>query len=202
MTPPGDSRSALASDADLRTDVPRYRVYRAGKPTEERLDVRDLWTDDIVAVLLGCSFTFEHALMAAGIRLRHVEQGRNVAMYRTSVPCAAAGLFAGPLVVSMRPIRADLLARVEGICARLEEAHGPPVAVGDPGRLGIRDLTSPDFGDAVEIAAGEEPVFWACGVTASLAAVSAQPPLVITHAPGHMFVTDRRIDLGLADSAT
>ncbi len=192
-TAPGDPEPRLAPGADLRTDLPRYQVLRQGELVDEPAEVRDLWQGDTVAFLIGCSFTFEHVLLEHGIRLRHVEQGRNVAMYATSHACSPAKPFHGPLVVSMRPLpRSDLDAAVR-ICAGLPDAHGAPVAVGDPASLGIADLARPDFGDAVEILDDEVPVFWACGVTATQAARAAALPLVITHAPGHMFVTDARV---------
>jgi uncharacterized protein YcsI (UPF0317 family) len=194
VTDPGDPRPALAPGADLRTDLPRYQVYRDGRLVDEPTDVRNVWTDDTVAFLIGCSFTFEHALLAAGIPLRHVEQGCNVAMYQTSVACQRSGPFSGQLVVSMRPLRRTDVEEAVRICSGMRDAHGAPVAVGDPNELGVSDLARPDFGDAVDVREGEVPVFWACGVTASKAARSAALPLVITHAPGHMFVTDARIE--------
>ncbi len=186
----GRTEPACAPGADLRTDLPRYRVYRDGKLAEERTDVRSLWRDDLVAFLIGCSFSFEEALAAAGVPLRHVEMGRNVPMYRTNIPTAPAGRFRGPLVVSMRPIPAALVPLAVQITARCERVHGAPVHVGAPEALGIADLARPDFGDPVEIRRGELPVFWACGVTPQAAALASGLPFCITHAPGHMFVTD------------
>jgi uncharacterized protein YcsI (UPF0317 family) len=190
---PGQAHPAVAHGADLRTDVPRYHVFRHGELVEEKLDVIDAWPRDMVAFLIGCSFTFEHRLLAAGIPLRHVAENRNVAMYRTNVRCQPAGPFHGELVVSMRPIAARSLDLVHEICAALPQAHGVPVHVGSPERLGIVSLEEPDFGDGVRMETGETPVFWACGVTASQAARAARLPLTITHAPGHMFVTDLKI---------
>lgn len=181
-----------APGADLRTDVPRYRVYEHGELVEEPLDIRHLWRDDLVAFLTGCSFTFEAALLAAGLRIAHVEQGRNVPMYVTSRECVPSGPFAGPVVVSMRPYRPDELPLVVGASGRYPAMHGAPVHVGDPEALGIKDLAEPEFGDSVEIEEGQLPVFWACGVTPQAVAMQAKPPMVITHSPGHMFVTDRR----------
>jgi uncharacterized protein YcsI (UPF0317 family) len=188
----GGAEPACAPGADLRTDLPRYRVYRDGRLAEERTDVSDLWRPDLVAFLTGCSFSFEEALEDAGVPLRHVEQGRNVPMYRTRVACATAGRIAGPLVVSMRPIPAEKIALAVQITARFERSHGAPVHVGAPETLGIDDLAQPDFGDAVEIRPGEVPVFWACGVTPQAAALASGLPFCITHAPGHMLVTDLR----------
>jgi len=179
-----------APGADLRTDLPRYRVYRDGKLAEERADVRDVWRGDLVSFLIGCSFSFEEALAAAGVPLRHVESCCNVPMYRTSVPTAPAGRFRGPLVVSMRPIPAAQVSLAVQVTARFERVHGAPVHVGAPEALGIRDLSRPDWGDPVEIRPGEIPVFWACGVTPQAAALASGLPFCITHAPGHMFVTD------------
>lgn len=191
-TAPGDPcpRDA-APGADLRTDVPRYRVFRQGVlQRDEPTDIRSLWRDDLVGFLLGCSFTFENALVAAGLDVRHISEGRNVPMYRTNVPCQPAGRFAGPLVVSMRPYPPDQLPLVREMTGRYPRMHGAPVHVGDPAALGIGDLARPDFGEAVTIAPGELPVFWACGVTPQLALAESGLDLVITHSPGHMFVTD------------
>ena len=158
---------------------------------EERADISALWRDDLVAFLIGCSFTFERALLAAGLPVRHAEQGVNVPMYRTSRDCVPAGRFSGPLVVSMRPMTPADALRAAEITARYPDVHGAPVFAGDPSELGIADLASPDYGDPVEVRHGEIPVFWACGVTPQAAAVASRPELMITHAPGHMFVTDR-----------
>jgi uncharacterized protein YcsI (UPF0317 family) len=197
VTEPGSPVPALvAPDADLRTDVPRYRVFRDGRLIGEPTDVVKLWQPDWVAFLLGCSFTFETALLDAGLPVRHIEAGCNVPMYRTGVPCRSAGAFEGPLVVSMRPMTPAQAIRAVQVCARFPRAHGTPVHVGDPAALGIGDLGRPDFGDPVEIRPGEVPVFWACGVTPQAAIMNARPPLCVTHSPGHMFITDLRdVDL-------
>ncbi|MGH7360312.1 MAG: putative hydro-lyase [Candidatus Methylomirabilales bacterium] len=193
VTDPGSPEPVrVAPGADLRTDLPKYRVYRHGVLAEEVTDLIPLWRDDLVAFLLGCSFTFEAALLKAEVPVRHLEEGRNVPMYITSIPCAPAGLFEGPLVVSMRPIPPEKVARAAGVTARFPAVHGAPVHVGTPEALGIRDLGRPDFGDPVTIRPGEVPVFWACGVTPQAVAMAVKPPLMITHAPGHMFVTDLR----------
>lgn len=181
---------STAPGADLRTDLPGYRVWRQGEVVGEPADVQEVWRPDLVSFLLGCSFTAEHALLAAGIPLRHVEQGLNVSMFDTGVACRPAGIFRGNLVVTMRPIRADLVDRVREICAAMPSAHGAPVHVGDPAKLGIKDLTRPDYGDAVEIRDGEVPVYWACGVTPQNVLRASRIDFAITHAPGHMFVTD------------
>ncbi|HEU4381956.1 MAG TPA: putative hydro-lyase [Anaeromyxobacteraceae bacterium] len=179
-----------APGADLRTDLPRYLVYRGGRLDEERTEVRSLWREDLVSFLLGCSFSFEEALQDAGVPLRHLTTGSNVSMYRTGLATEPAGRFRGPLVVSMRPIPAALVARAVQVTARFERVHGAPVHVGEPSALGIADLARPDYGDPVEIRPGEVPVFWACGVTPQAAAVASRLPFCITHAPGHMFATD------------
>jgi uncharacterized protein YcsI (UPF0317 family) len=189
-TDPGDPEPKLtAPGADLRTDLPRYRVYRRGELVDEPTDVRDLWRDDFVGFLIGCSFSFEEALLSAGVPVRHVETGKNVPMYRTDVPCTPAGEFSGPLVVSMRPIPAGLVPLAVTTTARVPQVHGVPVHVGDPGAIGIADLDRPDYGEPVEIRPGELPVFWACGVTPQAVALEAAPEIMITHSPGHMFVT-------------
>ena len=191
VTEPGSAEPRhVAPGADLRTDVPGYRVYRDGVCVAEPDDLRDHWPADGVGFLLGCSFTFEKALLEAGVTVRHIEEQKNVPMYRTNRPCQSAGVFAGPLVVSMRPLPFDQLMTANRICSRFRLAHGKPVHMGDPADLGIADIDKPDFGDPVTIRPGEIPVFWACGVTPQAVALSARPPLVITHKPGHMFVTD------------
>jgi len=191
-TSPGDPHPRrVAPGADLRTDVPRYRVFRNGRAeVDEPREIGPLWHDDFVGFLLGCSFTFEHAIQAAGLSIRHVEQGRNVPMYCTNRPCDSAGRFAGPLVVSMRPFREAEVSRVVEISRRFPRMHGAPVHVGDPRELGIADLARPDFGEAVTVGTGEVPLFWACGVTPQQALRQARVPLCITHSPGYMFVTD------------
>jgi uncharacterized protein YcsI (UPF0317 family) len=181
---------AVAPGADLRTDIPRYRIYRDGVLVDETTDATAYWRDDLVSFLLGCSFTFEWALLEAGVPLRHIEQGRNVAMWRTSIPCKPAGVFHGQMVVSMRPIPAPLLARAVTASARFPGAHGAPIHIGDPAAIGVRDLEEPDWGDAQEFQPGDTPVFWACGVTPQAAALASKPPFMITHSPGHMFLTD------------
>ena len=186
----GTVEPRCAPGADLRTDLPRYRIYRDGRLVEERTEVRALWTDDLVAFLIGCSFSFEEALAEAGVPLRHVEACSNVPMYRTGVPTTPAGRFHGPLVVSMRPVPASLVPLAVRVTARFERVHGAPVHVGEPAALGIADLARPDFGDPVEIRPGELPVFWACGVTPQAAALASRIPFCITHAPGFMFVSD------------
>lgn len=180
----------VAPGADLRTDIPRYRIHEHGVVIAEVTDIRSYWRDDLVAFLLGCSFTFEWALLDAGIRLWHVENGKGVAMWRTSIACRPAGIFNGPMVVSMRPIRAADVAKAVTVSARYPGAHGAPIHVGDPAAIGIDDITQPHYGEAQFFAPGDIPVFWACGVTPQAVALAAKPPWMITHSPGHMFITD------------
>lgn len=191
VTEPGETAASIF-DGDLRTDLPAYRVYRDGALVEELGDITGWWRDDLVSFLIGCSFTFEAALLEAGVPVRHLEQGRNVPMYRTNRECRPAGKLSGPLVVSMRPIPAEQVATAVRVTSRYPAVHGAPVHVGSPGELGVRDLDAPDFGEAVEVRPGEVPVFWACGVTPQAAVMRSAPPLAIGHAPGHMAITDAR----------
>ena len=184
--------SVMAPGADLRTDVPKYCVYENGELMDEPSEISSRWQDDMVAFLTGCSFTFETALLSAGLRLAHLDQGRNVPMYVTDRECVPSGPFEGPMVVSMRPYRAEEISLAITISGRYPTMHGAPVHVGDPDSLGIRDIDEPEFGDSISIEEDEIPVFWACGVTPQAVAMKARPPLMITHSPGHMFVTDRR----------
>lgn len=193
VTEPGDPEPrGIAPGADLRTDLPAYRVWRNGELVEEATDVRRHWRDDLVGFVIGCSFTFETALLAAGLPVRHIEEDVNVPMYRTNIPCRPAGRFSGPMVVSMRPLTPAQAVRATQVCGRFPRAHGTPVGFGDPAALGISEVGKPDYGDAVTIRAGEVPVFWACGVTPQAALLQSRPPFAITHKPGHMFLTDLR----------
>ncbi len=191
VSEPGDPMlPTLGRDVDIRTDVPRYRVWRDGELVDEPTDIRDLWRDDLVAFLIGCSFSFEEAMLADGLPVRHIEQGTNVPMYRTNVPTVEAGPFGGPMVVSMRPLTAAQAIRAVQVTSRFPAVHGAPVHLGDPAAIGIADIGKPDYGDPVEIRPGEIPVFWACGVTPQSVIEHARPPFSISHAPGHMLVTD------------
>lgn len=182
----------VAPTADLRTDLPKYRIWKYGELAEEVGDLRAIWRHDFVSFLIGCSFTFEAALLRAGVPVRHIEMNVNVPMYRTNRPCTRAGVFQGPLVVSMRPLKpADAIRAVE-ITSRYPDVHGSPIHIGLPEQLGIADLSRPDYGDPVPIQGDELPVFWACGVTPQAALQAARLPLAITHSPGCMFVTDVR----------
>jgi uncharacterized protein YcsI (UPF0317 family) len=191
VSEPGQAQlPTLGTDVDIRTDLPRYRVWQYGDLTDEPTDISALWRDDLVTFVIGCSFSFEEALLQAGLPLRHIEQNRNVAMYRTNIATAAAGKFAGPMVVSMRPFKAADAIRAIEITSRFPEVHGAPVHMGDPAQIGIADLARPDYGDAVDILPDEIPVFWACGVTPQAAIAQARPAFCITHAPGAMLITD------------
>ncbi len=190
---PGRIEPALtAPGADIRTDIPGYRVYENGRLVAEVESLLTYWRDDLVSFLLGCSFSFEAAMIDAGIPLRHQDNGGNVAMYVTSMPTTPAGVFSGPMVVSMRPIKREQIVRAVQVTSRFPATHGAPVHIGDPAGIGISDLDNPDFGDPVEVRAGEEPVFWACGVTPQAVALNCKPSLMITHSPGRMFITDQR----------
>jgi uncharacterized protein YcsI (UPF0317 family) len=180
----------LAPGSDLRTDLPRYRIIREGTTTDRPNSIVPYWTDDSVAYLIGCSFTFETALLAAGLPVRHIEERHNVPMFRTNIPCMPAPPFEGPLVVSMRPMTPEQAEKAARITAEFPSAHGAPVHVGDPAALGIRDIRHPDYGDPVTIHPDERPVFWACGVTPMEVILRARLDWAITHEPGHMFVTD------------
>ncbi|MGF1579190.1 MAG: putative hydro-lyase [Gemmataceae bacterium] len=193
VTDVGSARPAMvAPDADLRTDLPMYRVYKDGELTAEPTDLNDYWEENLVAFLLGCSFTFEHALQQAKLPVRHIEMDCNVPMYNTSIACRSAGIFRGNMVVSMRPMLPRDAVRAVQICSRYPLAHGAPIHIGNPEDIGIFHLTEPDYGDAVDFQTGEVPVFWACGVTPQTVAISSQVPFFITHKPGHMFLTDLR----------
>lgn len=191
VSEPGDPMlPTLGQDVNICTDVPMYRVWRDGELVEERANIEALWRDDLVTFVIGCSFSFEQALMEAGLPLRHVEQGKNVAMYCSNLPTLAAGPFHGPMVVSMRPLKAADAIRAVQVTSRFPQVHGAPVHLGDPALIGIHDLSKPDYGDAVAVLPDELPVFWACGVTPQAAIRQARPPLCITHAPGAMLITD------------
>ena len=188
---PGDaSLPELGVNIDVRTDCPRYRRWESGQLVDEPLDIGDSWDDDFVAFALGCSFSFEEALIAAGIEIRNISEGVNVPMYRTHIDCESAGPFGGKMVVSMRPMpAADAIEAIQ-ICSRYPSVHGAPIHLGDPQAIGIADLAQPDFGDPVTVRGDDVPLFWACGVTPQVALESARLPIAVTHEPGHMLVTD------------
>jgi len=189
---PGETHISTLGDFDIRTDCPRYQLFIEGNPTKLLNDIHTHWQDDWVFFALGCSFSFEDSLIEAGIPLRHIEQGRNVAMYNTNIPCQSAGPFSGNMVVSMRPLSVAHTIRAIQICSRFPAVHGAPVHFGNPKDIGIEDINTPDYGDHIDILDGEIPVFWACGVTPQQALRAAKLPVAITHAPGHMLVTDLR----------
>jgi uncharacterized protein YcsI (UPF0317 family) len=184
----------IADGADIRTDIPGYRVYRNGVLSEEPSDLLNLWQEDFVYFLIGCSFSFQRRLLQGGVPVRHVELGSNVPMYITNIQSRPAGIFHGPMVVSMRPIPGSLVPRAVEITSRLPSVHGSPVHIGDPSAIGIMDLSKTDFGEPVPVLPGEVPVFWACGVTPQAAALATKPEIMITHSPGHMFVGDIKDD--------
>jgi len=193
VTEAGDPRlPTLGEDLDLRTDLPRYRVWRNGEMVGEPTDIRHLWRDDLVGFAMGCSFSFEEALVEDGIEVRHMACGSNVPMYRTNIDCVPAGVFHGKLVVSMRPMKPADAIRAVQITSRFPSVHGAPVHLGLPELIGIKDIGKPDYGDAVPVHADELPVFWACGVTPQSVIAEARPKFCITHAPGSMLITDLR----------
>ena len=195
VTEPGQAEARItAPGSDLRTDLPRYRVWEKGKLIDEPIEVKKYWNRDMVGFLLGCSFTFEGALLKRGVPVRHIEEGRNVPMYITNIQCQKAGSLEGPMVVSMRPIPSELVTKAVLTTAKFPSVHGSPVHIGDPGKIGIKDMGRPDFGESVTVKEGEVPVFWACGVTPQAALMRLKPAFALTHSPGYMFITDRRDD--------
>ena len=193
VTEPGSFHpSKIAKEADLRKDIPKYRIYKDGIYTEEVTDITEYWEEDMVGFLLGCSFTFETPMLESGIPIRHIEENCNVPMFKTNIACDKAGIFEGPTVVSMRPMTPKDAIRAIQITTNLPDVHGAPIHIGDPSKIGIGDIFKPDFGDAVTIKEGEIPVFWACGVTPQAVAMESKPSIMITHAPGHMFISDVR----------
>ncbi|MGX0630378.1 uncharacterized protein YcsI (UPF0317 family) [Corynebacterium afermentans] len=189
---PGEVSSPLLAGGDIRTDIPSYRVFSHGSLIDEPTDATAYWTENTAAFVIGCSFTFEQALLDNNVPVAHIEQGVNVPMYLTNIDCEPAGVFSGKMVVSMRPIPASLVADAVRITSRYPAVHGAPVHVGEPGLIGIDDLAAPDFGDAVDIPAGWVPVFWACGVTPQSIVMHSKPELAICHSPGKMLITDVR----------
>lgn len=180
----------IANDADIATDIPKYRVYEDGVLTGEYTSVDHLWRDDFVSFLIGCSFSFESELLLADVPVRHIEENCNVPMYMTNIECEPAGIFNGKMVVSMRPIPYDKIVKAVTVSGTLPKVHGTPIHIGDPGVIGITDINHPDFGDSVTIHDGEVPVFWPCGVTPQSVIMNVKPKMAITHSPGHMLITD------------
>lgn len=188
--------SICATDCDVATDFPKYRIYENGQMVAEVESVEDYWRGDLVAFIIGCSFSFESELIEAGIEMRHNTMGRNVPMYLTGVECTPAGSMSGNMVMSMRPIPYNQVVKATQISGAIPKVHGAPMHIGDPAAIGVRDINHPEFGDPVDIREGEVPVFWACGVTPQSVVMSSKPPFAITHAPGHMLITDtKNVDL-------
>ncbi|WP_156289584.1 putative hydro-lyase [Oceanobacillus salinisoli] len=179
-----------APNADIRTDIPKYRIFKQGELVEEVTDISTYWQDDFVSFLIGCSFTFEKPLLDNGIPIRYIQENKNVSMYQTNISSEPAGIFQGPMVVSMRPMKPDEAIRATQITSRFPSVHGAPIHIGDPAAIGIKDINQPDYGDPVTIYDGEVPVFWGCGVTPQAAVMASKTDFVITHAPGHMLITD------------
>ncbi|MCT8179223.1 putative hydro-lyase [Variovorax sp. CY25R-8] len=192
VTQPGSTRVPELGDVDLMSDCSAYCVFRDGELVGEAANLRELWREDLVGFVIGCSLSFEEALSEAGVPLRHQEQGTMVPVYATQIPNQPSGRFGGTMVVSMRPMKAADAIRAIQITSRFPSVHGAPVHIGDPSLIGIRDLARPEYGGSAEVRAGELPVFWACGVTPQQAIRSARPPLAITHKTGHMVMTDIR----------
>ena len=191
VTEVGDPEPKLiAPGADIRTDLPRYKVFQQGQLVEETTDIRPFWRSDLVAFLIGCSFSFENAMLNVGLPVRHIDERKNVPMYETNINCISTKRFSSPLVVSMRPFPPSQVVRAIEVTSRYYKAHGSPVHIGNPGIIGIEDLANQDYGNAITLRDHEVPVFWACGVTTQTAILQAKPEFAITHAPGHMFVSD------------
>ncbi len=180
----------MATNADVRTDFPKYRIWKNGVLEKEVCDISEYWRDDFVYFLIGCSFSFEAELLDAGIPVRHIEEGKNVPMFNTNLKLESAGIFGGNMVVSMRPIPHDMVVKAVNVTAAMPRVHGAPIQIGSPEQIGIENILLPDYGDSVTIKDNELPVFWPCGVTPQNAVMNSKPPIAITHAPGHMFITD------------
>jgi uncharacterized protein YcsI (UPF0317 family) len=182
--------SFIGRGADIARDLPKYRIYERGVLKGEYTDVEKFWRNDLVSFLIGCSFSFEAALLESDVPVRHIEEGKNVPMYTTDIDCVPAGIFKGKMVVSMRPMPPEAVVKAVTVTASMPRVHGAPIHIGGPSVIGIKDINKPEFGDAVTIKAGETPVFWCCGVTPQSVLMSTKPDFAITHSPGHMFITD------------
>lgn len=188
--------SICAQNCNVTTDFPSYRIYENGELVDEVIDISNLWRNDLVAFIIGCSFSFESELIEAGIEIRHNTLGCNVPMYKTGIKCKSAGNMHGNMVVSMRPIPYSQVVKATQISAAIPKVHGAPVHIGDPSQIGIKDIDHPEFGDPVTINDDEVPVFWACGVTPQNVVMESKPSLAITHSPGCMLITDtKNVDL-------
>ena len=193
VSEPGEfAMPKLGADIDIRTDIASYRIFEQGQLSGEVNDISDLWRDDLVVFLLGCSFSFEEALIADGLEVRNISEGANVPMYRTNIDCTPAGPFVGEMVVSMRPFAPEEALKAVEISGRFPSVHGEPIHYANPAEIGIKDINQPDYGNKVSIKEGEHPLFWACGVTPQVALENAKPPFCITHSPGYMLVTDMK----------
>lgn len=180
----------LGAGIDIRSDIPRYRLFKDGVCVEEVTDITHYWQDDLVTVALGCSFTFENALMDAGIAIKHIDLDQTVPMFRSNIALDPVGSFHGEMVVTMRPIPDDRIDDAYAISGKYPQAHGAPIGHGNPENFGIVDLQKPDWGDPVDVSEDEVPVYWACGVTPQNVLMNAKLPFCITHAPGHMLIAD------------
>lgn len=186
----------MANEGDVCKDFPKYRIWKNGELAKEVTDISEYWQDDFVYFLIGCSFSFEAELLEAGLPVRHIEEHKNVPMFNTNIKLTPAGVFHGNMVVSMRPIPDDLVVKAVNVTAAMPRVHGAPIQIGNPAAIGIADINRPDYGDSVTINDNETPVFWACGVTPQNVVMATKPPIAITHAPGHMFITDvKNVDL-------
>jgi len=195
ISEPGDPFiSQLGDDIDIRTDVPEYHIFINGKLADTVTQIKNYWQDDFVTFILGCSFSFEDALIENGINIRNVELKKNVSMYQTKLKTISTKYFSGNYVVSMRPLLSKDIDRAIEITSRYPKAHGAPVHIGSPDKIGISNLAKPDFGDEVYVFNDEVPVFWACGVTPQLAIREAKIPIAITHVPGKMLITDKHYE--------
>jgi uncharacterized protein YcsI (UPF0317 family) len=196
VTDPGNPEPSIAAPgSDIRTDLPGYCIYRDGQRVAQVPDIRDYWHSDSVAFLLGCSNSMDEVLLGAGMPQRHLEsEDGRISVYISNIECTPAGVFHGPVVVTMRPIPEHRVADAIAISSRYPQAHGAPVHVGDPAAIGIEDLSRVDWGKYNPLSKGDVPVYWACGVTPQAIAMQARIPEMITHAAGHMFVTDLKLD--------
>ena len=179
-----------AAECDITTDLPKYRVWEKGKLVGEFTDVSDYWQGNLVTFVIGCSFSFEGPLMANGIDVRNISENHNVPMYLTNIDTKPAGIFSGKMVVSMRPIPHEQIVKAVTVTAKVPKVHGAPIHIGYPEVIGIKDINKPDFGEPSTIKEGEVPVFWCCGVTPQSVVMNSKPDFCITHAPGHMLITD------------